>query len=168
MSPVRGLALGEPSKVWRNVAHPALLNRHRDRNWMVAHEILPVRAVMHSRGMGTTARCPWPTCGGEETVRHLLWECRAARDLWIQAGPLLTPSLPAGEVLTAQLVPSHTIGKIPPALAHPDMLQGGTLDLQKPAGGEARGDGHPGSGDTGYRDPRVVRHTRQSDRKSVV
>ena len=104
VSPVRGLALGEPSKVWRNVAHPALLNRHRDLNWMVAHEILPVRAVMHSRGMGTTARCPRPTWGGEETVRHLLWECRAARDLWIQARPLLTPSLPAGEVLTAQLV----------------------------------------------------------------
>ena len=58
---------------------------------------------------------------------------------------------------------THTIGKIPPALAHPDMLQGGTLDLQKPAGGEARGDGHPGSGDTGYRDPRVVRHMRQSE-----
>ncbi|XP_031671812.1 uncharacterized protein LOC109882153 [Oncorhynchus kisutch] len=46
--PVRGLALGEPTTVWRNVAHPALLNRHRDLSWMVAHEILPVRAVMHS------------------------------------------------------------------------------------------------------------------------
>ncbi|KAI3360276.1 hypothetical protein L3Q82_014584, partial [Scortum barcoo] len=42
VSPVRGLALGEPSTVWRNVNHPALPNRLRDLSWMVAHEILPV------------------------------------------------------------------------------------------------------------------------------
>ncbi|KAI3354543.1 hypothetical protein L3Q82_019048, partial [Scortum barcoo] len=52
VSPVRGLALGEPSTVWRNVNHPALPNRLRDLSWMaVAHLSL---------------------------VRHLLWECSAA------------------------------------------------------------------------------------------
>lgn len=56
--PVRGLATGEPTMVWRNLAHPALLNRHRDLSWMVAHEILPVRHVMHSRGMARTSACP--------------------------------------------------------------------------------------------------------------
>ena len=104
VSRVRRLALGESATVWRNVSHPALLNKHRDLSWMVAHEILPVRAVMHSRRLATTSRCPRPTCGGEETVRHLLWECSAARDLWILAGPLVNPCLPAGEVLNAQLV----------------------------------------------------------------
>ena len=102
--PVRGLAFGEPSTVWRNAAHPALMNRHRDLSWMVAHEILPVRAVMHSRGMAASAICPRPGCGAHESVRHLLWECNSARDLWARASPLLSPCLPAGEVLNAQLV----------------------------------------------------------------
>lgn len=104
VSPVRGLAIGRPSEVWRNVNHPALPNRLRDLLWMVAHEVLPVRAVMHSRGMSPTATCPRPGCGAPESVRHLLWECSAAIDLWAMAGSLQFPYLPAGEVLDAQLV----------------------------------------------------------------
>nr|BAD04856.1 reverse transcriptase [Takifugu rubripes] len=104
VSPVRGLALGEPSTVWRNVNHPALPNRLRDLSWMVAHEILPVRSVMHSRGMAAHATCPRPGCGAPESVRHLLWECSAAKDQWAMAGSLKFPYLPAREVLTAQLV----------------------------------------------------------------
>ncbi|XP_046711071.1 uncharacterized protein LOC124389689 isoform X2 [Silurus meridionalis] len=65
---------------------------------MVAHEILPVRAVMHSRGMATCPTCPRPECHAPETVRHLLWECGAARDQWTATGPLLFPCLPAGGV----------------------------------------------------------------------
>lgn len=30
VSPVRGLTLDEAQKVWRNAAHPALLNKHKD------------------------------------------------------------------------------------------------------------------------------------------
>ena len=104
VSPVRGLALGEPSAVWRNVNHPALPNRLRDLSWMVAHEILPVRSVMHSRGMSARATCPRPGCGAPESVRHLLWECSAAVDQWATADSLQFPYLPAREVLTAQLV----------------------------------------------------------------
>ncbi|KAA8577726.1 hypothetical protein FQN60_007924 [Etheostoma spectabile] len=58
VSPVRGLALGEPSTVWRNVNHPALPNRLRDLSWMVAHEILPVRSVMHSGACRRTQLAP--------------------------------------------------------------------------------------------------------------
>ena len=104
VSPVRGLAPGEPTTVWRNVNHPALPNRLRDLSWMVAHEILPVRSVMHSRGMSTHSTCPRPGCGAPESVRHLLWECSAAVDQWATAGSLQFPYLPAREVLTAQLV----------------------------------------------------------------
>lgn len=104
VSPVRGLALGEPTSVWRNVNHPALPNRLRDLSWMVAHEILPVRSVMHSRGMSATATCPRPGCGAPESVRHVLWECRAAVDQWATASSFNFPYLPAREVLTAQLV----------------------------------------------------------------
>lgn len=104
VSPVRGLASGEPSTVWRNVNHSALPNRLRDLSWMVAHEILPVRSVMHSRGMSALSTCPRPGCGAPESVRHLLWECSAAVDQWAMAGSLKIPYLPAREVLTPQLV----------------------------------------------------------------
>lgn len=100
VSPVRGLTLSEAQATWRSVSHPALLNRHRDLAWMVAHEILPVRAVMHSRGMARNPSCPRAGCGAPETVRHALWECSAARDLWALAGSQQFPCLPAGEVLT--------------------------------------------------------------------
>ncbi len=63
---------------------------------MVAHEILPVRAVMHTRGIAKNSICPRPGCKFPETVRHLLWECGAARDLWAKTGPLYFPCLPVG------------------------------------------------------------------------
>lgn len=96
--PVRGLTQCEAQKVWRNVSHSALQNRHRDLAWMVAHEILPVRAVMHSRGMSKDPICPRTGCGAPETVRHALWECSAVRDLWATAGPQQFPYLPVGGV----------------------------------------------------------------------
>ncbi|TWW75502.1 hypothetical protein D4764_13G0001640 [Takifugu flavidus] len=104
VSPVRGLALGEPSTVWRDVNRPVLPNRLWDLSWMVAHEILPVRSVMHSRGMAAHATCPRPGCRTPESVRHLLWECGAAEDQWAMAGSLQFPYLPVREFLTAQLV----------------------------------------------------------------
>ena len=104
VSPVPRLVIGEPQTVWRNVNHPALPNRLRDLSWMVAHNILPARAVMHSRGMAAVSTCPVPGCGAQETVRHVLWECRSAVDLWATAGSLLTRALPAGGVLTPHMV----------------------------------------------------------------
>ncbi|KAL7852925.1 hypothetical protein SRHO_G00187100 [Serrasalmus rhombeus] len=98
VSPVPGLTLGEAKQVWKNAAHPALQNRLKDMAWMAAHEVLPVRAVMHSRGMAKNPTCPQPGCGQPETVRHVLWECSVARDLWALTGPLQCPSLPAGVV----------------------------------------------------------------------
>ena len=105
VSPIRGLSIGEPEAVWRKVNHPALPNRLRDLSWMAAHDILPVRAVMHSRGMATHSTCPRPGCGALETVRHVLWECRGAVDQWATAGSLINSrTRPVGVVLTAQLV----------------------------------------------------------------
>ncbi|XP_036006074.1 uncharacterized protein LOC118566791 [Fundulus heteroclitus] len=104
VTPVRGLLRGDASTVWRNVSLPVLPNRLQDLSWMVAHGILPVRAVMHSRGMSVSSICPRPGCGAPESVRHLLWECSAARDLWTEAGSSQFPHLPAREVLDLQLV----------------------------------------------------------------
>nr|XP_055049514.1 uncharacterized protein LOC129435009 [Misgurnus anguillicaudatus] len=74
VSPVPGLTEIEAKTVWRNAAHPALQNHQKDLMWMAAHEILPTRAVMHSRGMAANAKCPRLGCNHEETVRHVLWD----------------------------------------------------------------------------------------------
>ena len=102
--PVRGLAFSEPIEVWHDVNHPTLWNRLRDLCWMLTHGFLPVRSVMHSQDILAISSCPRPGCGAPESVRHLLWECNAAVDLWATAGSLQFPNLPAREVLPAQLV----------------------------------------------------------------
>ncbi|KAL7852820.1 hypothetical protein SRHO_G00186050 [Serrasalmus rhombeus] len=94
--PVPGLTEAQVEEVWRNAAHPALRNTHKDLSWLVAHEALPARAVMHSRGMVKNPICPRLGCGAPETVRHMLWECSAARDLWLRTSALWCPYLPAG------------------------------------------------------------------------
>ncbi|XP_014827485.1 PREDICTED: uncharacterized protein LOC106906649 [Poecilia mexicana] len=104
VTPARSLLCRDATTVWRNVGHPVLPIRLQDLSWMVAHEILPVRAIMHSRGMSAMSICPRPGGGTPESVRHLLWECSAARDLWAKAGSLQFPYLPAREVLDPQLV----------------------------------------------------------------
>ncbi|RXN13422.1 reverse transcriptase [Labeo rohita] len=94
LSPIPGLTVREAKQVWKNTSHPTLQNRHKDLSWMVAHEILLVKAVMHWHGQKPdlpTARMQLP-----RDFRHLLWECRAARDLWAKTGPLYFPCLPAG------------------------------------------------------------------------
>ncbi|KAJ8002498.1 hypothetical protein DPEC_G00159530 [Dallia pectoralis] len=156
-SPVRGLAFGEPSAVWRNVSCPALLNRHKDLSWMVAHEILPVRAVMHSRGMGRTPKCPQPGCDRDESVRHLLWEGPLERD-----GPPNQP-VPAsrgGLNITADALRGEpeaiTTENTNKALAHPYQLQRRLVGLPKPTGGEARGDPYKGSSPRGRSNFEVV------------
>ncbi|KAG5830188.1 hypothetical protein ANANG_G00307420 [Anguilla anguilla] len=101
--PVRGLALGQAKKIWKEVAHPDLLNRHRDLAWQVAHGVLPVRAVMHRRGMSRIAVCPREGCGYEESVRHLLWDCEAAQALWKEVSPLLQHLHP-GLTIDCQLI----------------------------------------------------------------
>ncbi|KAI7809157.1 hypothetical protein IRJ41_000843 [Triplophysa rosa] len=111
VSPIPGLTLGEAKQVWRNVSHPALQNTHKDLAWMAAHEILPTRAVMHSRGMAKNPICPRPGCNAPETVRHLLWECGTARDLWALTGPLVFPSLPAGGVQMDYKLAIHGVGR---------------------------------------------------------
>lgn len=85
--PVRGLAVGQAVRIWKEVAHPDLLNQHRDLAWQVAHGVLPVRGVMHARGMSAISGCP--RCNKEERVRHLLWDCEVAQALWKEVYPLL-------------------------------------------------------------------------------
>ncbi|KAL2080693.1 hypothetical protein ACEWY4_024486 [Coilia grayii] len=58
VSPVPRLTQEEAKEAWTNAAHPALQNKLKDLAWMALHEVLPVRAVMHSRGMARDPICP--------------------------------------------------------------------------------------------------------------
>ncbi|PWA18560.1 hypothetical protein CCH79_00020997, partial [Gambusia affinis] len=64
----------------------------------------PRLPALNRRTPKTTPICPRPGCGAPESVRHLLWKCSAAVDLWAKAGSFKFPHLPAREVLHAQLV----------------------------------------------------------------
>ncbi|KAJ8260470.1 hypothetical protein COCON_G00161930, partial [Conger conger] len=104
VSQVRELAVGQPEEVWNAVAHPELLHRHRDLAWLAAHGVLSVQGVLHARRLARTAKCPWPRCEEEESVRHCLWDCPVARTLWAQCGPLIQLLLGAGRTLQCQTV----------------------------------------------------------------
>ncbi|XP_030265219.1 uncharacterized protein LOC115576792 [Sparus aurata] len=169
VSPVRGLAVGDPSMPRHFANHPALPNGLRALSWLVAHEVLPVRTAMHSRGMSSSATCPRPGCGAPESVRHLLWECSAAVDLWAMAGSQQFPCLPAGEVPEAQVVPygvsrrKTTTDKfshhwLTPAAAKTP------LDLHKPAGKKAYADPPSGYVPNGRSDGCLSRRCRRQAR----
>ncbi|KAG1928991.1 hypothetical protein F2P79_023213 [Pimephales promelas] len=137
--------LGEAKDVWRNAAHPALQNRLKDLSWMVAHEILPVRAVMHSRGMAKNPHCPRSGCGspGDRLPSALGVRCCAG-----PVGQDQPPGfpVPAGGSGPGGIQARHpgggsglegaNITAIYLALAHPQPYQGCHLGHQKPAGGK--------------------------------
>lgn len=89
---------------WSYINDPILPNRLKDFMWMVAHEILPARAVMHARGMAKTDICPRAGCNHSETVSHVLWTCEAAVNLWAIADSQKFPHLPEKALINEQLV----------------------------------------------------------------
>ena len=106
----------------------------------MAHEILPVRSVMHSWGKISALNWFQPGCGASESVRHLVWECSTAVDQWATAGSLQFPYLPVREVLTAQLVLYEASKGENQTVAHYSRHQRRHMDLQKLAGKEAHAD----------------------------
>ena len=112
MCPVKGLALGRPSEVWHAVAHPDLLHCHRDLAWLIVQDVLPVKHVMCSRRLATSATCPRTGCGHEETVRYFLWECQAAQDLWTKAHCVLGLYMERGAALDTQTILYGMPGKV--------------------------------------------------------
>ncbi|KAM9401085.1 uncharacterized protein ACWYII_030766 [Salvelinus alpinus] len=144
--PVRGLATGEPTTVWRNMAYPAFLNRHRDLSWMVAHEILPVRAIMHSRRMARTSACPRPRCGQDEFDEAL------ALGVQSRQGPVegsRPPDLPVSASRGGPNAPVRAVWGGPKAFTKlwPTLTcEGCTVVLPQPAGSKTSRDHPPGSG----------------------
>ncbi|CAB1334198.1 unnamed protein product [Coregonus sp. 'balchen'] len=64
-------------------------NGLKDLNWLSLHKCLPLRSIMYRRGMTRSHTCPRPTCGGEETLRHVFWGCAFAGVVWARAQVLI-------------------------------------------------------------------------------
>lgn len=75
--------------VWKDVAHPKLLNKHKDLAWQTAHGILPTRGTMYKRDLVRSPRCPRSRCGEEETAGHLFWDCAFAKEVWKESSKQL-------------------------------------------------------------------------------
>lgn len=89
LTPVGKLREEVSEIVWANVNHSILTNNHKDLAWQVIHQCLPTRAFLERRNCIRSAKCPRPSCGGNETVQHLLWLCPAARGVWVLVSPWL-------------------------------------------------------------------------------
>lgn len=83
--PVRWYTADQVEMIWIEVAHPKLLNMHRDLAWLIVHEALPVRQMMYGRRMAKSPRCPRQGCGAEESAEHLLVNCSFAQHVWTEA-----------------------------------------------------------------------------------
>ncbi|CAB1340571.1 unnamed protein product, partial [Coregonus sp. 'balchen'] len=81
--------VGIPAVVWEGVQARGLDNRLKDLNWLSLHKCLPVRSIMYRHGLARSPTCPRTSCGGEETVRHVFWDCAFAGVVWARARVLL-------------------------------------------------------------------------------
>ncbi|CAB1347335.1 unnamed protein product [Coregonus sp. 'balchen'] len=78
-----GPVLDIPAVVWEGV------QVLKDLNWLSLHKGLPVRSILYGRGMTRSPTCPRPTCGGEETLRHVFWGYAFAGVVWARAQVLI-------------------------------------------------------------------------------
>lgn len=66
---------------WKRIQYKDLDNNLKDLNWKCALNRLPVRETLYRHNCSRTPKCP-RGCGKDETIRHLLWECKFAGELW--------------------------------------------------------------------------------------
>ncbi|XP_045569119.1 uncharacterized protein [Salmo salar] len=146
--PVRGLAIGEPTTVWRNVAHPALLNQHRDLSWMVAHEILPGQGRHALPGHGEDIRVPptrlWPRgVAGEDLTPQLVLYGVGRRPIPPKAFTKLWPTLTCLKAAlwsSRNLLVAKQVNTTPQAVA---MVATEALGWYRRKGASTPGEGSP-------------------------
>ena len=81
--------MGISEVVWEGVQARGLDNRLKDLNWLSLHKCLPVRSILYRYSLVQSPTCPRSSCGREETVRHVFWDCAFAGVVWARARVLL-------------------------------------------------------------------------------
>lgn len=114
MIPVGHLPESEVTAVWAKVSSKHLFNAQKDIAWACVHECLPTKAFQHRRAVTSSPKCPRSSCRADETVKHILWDCSYAKDLWGKAKPLLVQVAGIKE-LTFDLILYGKVDNVPQA-----------------------------------------------------
>jgi hypothetical protein len=73
--------------VWQALWKLKIASKVKNFIWRTLHGIVPLKCILANRHIGTSGECP--ICHqGPEDVKHLLFQCQAARDLWSSLGML--------------------------------------------------------------------------------
>jgi ribonuclease HI len=67
--------------VWKILWQLKLSSKVKIFIWRALHGILPLKCILANRHIGTSGSCPICNQGAED-VRHLLFQCPAAKDIW--------------------------------------------------------------------------------------
>jgi ribonuclease HI len=71
--------------VWKSVWKLKIPSKIKIFFWRALHGILPLKCIMANRHVGTSSECP--ICHqGPEDILHLLFQCSAAREVWVALG----------------------------------------------------------------------------------
>jgi hypothetical protein len=73
--------------VWKTIWQLKLLGKIKIFLWRALHGVIPLKSILANRHVGTSGQCPVCLQAGED-VKHLLFQCDTARDLWRTLGLL--------------------------------------------------------------------------------
>jgi hypothetical protein len=115
-------SLGSPSAinpVWKILWKLKIPSKVKIFCWNALHGSLPLKSILANRHIGNSGQCPICTQGAED-VKHLLFTCPAAIDVWTELGLqqyILQESAVdrLGSVILENLLrgPNHAIPNIP-------------------------------------------------------
>ncbi|KAK9543285.1 hypothetical protein VZT92_001076 [Zoarces viviparus] len=102
--------VGIPKSIWKGIQPRGLDNGLKDLNWLCLHKCLPVRDVMYRHSLARSPVCPREGCMGEETVRHVMWDCPFASIVWGRAATWLRRLDPGFKLTWTRVVEGGGLG----------------------------------------------------------
>jgi ribonuclease HI len=73
--------------VWKSIWRLKLPSKIKIFVWRALHGVIPLKSILANRHVGTSGQCPVCLLAAED-VKHLLFQCETARDLWRTLGLL--------------------------------------------------------------------------------
>jgi hypothetical protein len=73
--------------VWKTIWQLKLPGKIKIFLWRALHGLIPLKSILANRHIGTSGQCPICLQAAED-VKHLLFQCDMARDLWRTLGQL--------------------------------------------------------------------------------
>jgi ribonuclease HI len=71
--------------VWKNVWRLKVQSKIKIFLWRALHGILPLKAILANRHVGTSGQCPICNQAAED-IKHLLFQCETAKHMWDSLG----------------------------------------------------------------------------------